>query len=94
MSATDIATSIDVDLDLIYEQTKAVAEELIEIANMKPGQILVVGCSSSEIAAHVIGCYSSSEVGQAVFTALSKRDKKNMVLSPRRPAAATHLTAP
>ena len=29
MSATDIATSIDVDLDLIYEQTKAVAEELI-----------------------------------------------------------------
>ena len=32
MSATDIATSIDVDLDLIYEQTKAVAEELIEIA--------------------------------------------------------------
>ena len=46
MSATDIATSIDVDLDLIYEQTKAVAEELIEIANMKPGQILVVGCSS------------------------------------------------
>ena len=77
MSATDIATSIDVDLDLIYEQTKAVAEELIEIANMKPGQILVVGCSSSEIAAHVIGCYSSSEVGQAVFTALSNVTKKH-----------------
>ena len=77
MSATDTATSIDVDLDLIYEQTKAVAEELIEIANMKPGQILVVGCSSSEIAAHVIGCYSSSEVGQAVFTALSNVTKKH-----------------
>ena len=29
MSATDIATSVDVDLDLIYEQTKAIAEELI-----------------------------------------------------------------
>ncbi len=44
---------------------------------MKPGQILVVGCSSSEIAAHVIGCYSSSEVGQAVFTALSHVTKKH-----------------
>ena len=44
MSATDIATSVDVDLDLIYEQTKAIAEELINTAAMKPGQILVVGC--------------------------------------------------
>ena len=56
MSATDIATSVDVDLDLIYEQTKAIAEELINTAAMKPGQILVVGCSSSEIAAHAIVC--------------------------------------
>ena len=87
MSATDTATSIDVDLDLIYEQTKAVAEELIEIANMKPGQILVVGCSSSEIAAHVIGCYSSSEVGQAVFTALSNVTKNMVSTSP--PSAAS-----
>ena len=65
MSATDIATSVDVDLDLIYEQTKAIAEELINTAAMKPGQILVVGCSSS------------SEVGQAVFTALSHVTKKH-----------------
>ena len=65
MSATDIATSVDVDLDLIYEQTKAIAEELINTAAMKPGQILVVGC------------YSSSEVGQAVFTALSHVTKKH-----------------
>ena len=77
MSATDIATSVDVDLDLIYEQTKAIAEELINTAAMKPGQILVVGCSSSEIATHAIGCYSSSEVGQAVFTALSHVTKKH-----------------
>lgn len=77
MSATDIATSVDVDLDLIYEQTKAVVEELIGIAGMKPGQILVVGCSSSEIAAHAIGCYSSKEVGHAVFRALYHTTKKH-----------------
>ena len=65
MSATDIATSVDVDLDLIYEQTKAIAEELINTAAMKPGQILVVGCSSSEIAAHswIRGSYTRSANG-------------------------------
>ena len=54
MSATDIATSVDVDLDLIYEQTKAIAEELINTAAMKPGQILVVGCSTSEVTGHTV----------------------------------------
>ena len=70
MSATDIATSIDVDLDVIARQAKELAEELITAAHMKEGQILVVGCSSSEIAAHAIGCYSSKEVGQTVFNAI------------------------
>lgn len=51
MSATDIAKSVDVDLDLVQEQAASVAEELIAAAKMKEGQILVVGCSSSEIAA-------------------------------------------
>ena len=77
MSATDIAKSVDVDLDMIQEQAASVAEELIETAKMKEGQILVVGCSSSEIAAHAIGCYSSKEVGEAVFNALYKVTRKN-----------------
>lgn len=68
MSATDIAKSVDVDLDLVQEQAASVAEELIAAAKMKEGQILVVGCSSSEIAAHAIGCYSSKEMGEAVST--------------------------
>lgn len=76
MSATDIAKSVDVDLDEIRAQASAVAEELIETAKMKEGQILVVGCSSSEIAAHAIGCYSSQEVGQAVFDAINAVAKK------------------
>lgn len=72
MSATDIAPSVDVDLSLIEKQTAEVAEELIAVSGIKEGQILVVGCSSSEIAAHAIGCYSSREVGQTVFNALYK----------------------
>ena len=77
MSATDIAKSVDVDLDLVQEQAASVAEELIAAAKMKEGQILVVGCSSSEIAAHAIGCYSSKEVGEAVFNALYKVTRKH-----------------
>ncbi len=36
-------------------------------ARMEPEQILVVGCSSSEIASFRIGSHSSGEIGQAVF---------------------------
>ena len=77
MSATDIAKSVDVDLDEIAAQAAEITEELIETAKMKEGQILVVGCSSSEIAAHTIGCYSSKEVGQAVFNAIYKVTRKH-----------------
>lgn len=77
MSATDIAKSVDVDLELIKKQATDVAEELISVAGMKEGQILVVGCSSSEIAAHAIGCYSSAEVGRAVFDALYPVTRKH-----------------
>lgn len=71
MSATDIAKSVDVDLDLVQEQAASVAEELIAAAKMKEGQILVVGCSSSEIDSFRIGSHSSGEIGQAVFEAIN-----------------------
>ena len=77
MSATDIATSVDVDLTVIRRQATAIAEELIQIADMKPGQLLVVGCSSSEVAAHKIGCYSSKEVGETLFEAIHSTVKKH-----------------
>lgn len=79
MSATDIAKSIDVDLDVIAAEATEIIEELIETAKMKPGQIMVIGCSSSEIAAHAIGCYSSKEVGQTVFNALYKVARKHQI---------------
>ena len=42
-------------IDEIKEQTKAVFDELMEQAKLEEGDILVVGCSSSEIASHRIG---------------------------------------
>ncbi|MDD7739148.1 MAG: TIGR01440 family protein [Fusicatenibacter sp.] len=57
-------------LDEIKKEAREIAEELIETANMKPGQILVVGCSSSEIAHYRLGTHSSTEIGKAVFEAI------------------------
>ena len=79
MGATDIAKSVDVDLDAIAAEATEIIEELIETANMKPGQIMVIGCSSSEIAAHTIGRYSSKEVGETVFNALNNVAKKHQI---------------
>lgn len=55
------------EINRIKEQTAQVLRELLDAAVMKEGQILVAGCSSSEIEAHRIGSYSSEEVGRAVF---------------------------
>ena len=56
----------------IIKQTKAVAIELLEKAGLKEGNIVVVGCSSSEIGGGIIGKSSSPEIGAAVFTALNE----------------------
>ena len=51
----------------LYEQAKQAAEELIETAGLKKGDIMVVGCSSSEVAGGVIGHNSSLETAEQVF---------------------------
>ncbi len=51
----------------IKENAKQVAEELISSAKLVSGDILVIGCSSSEVAGQKIGTYSSVEVAEAVF---------------------------
>ena len=45
----------------------AAAAELAEKAKLRPGQILVVGCSTSEVTGHRIGSFSAPEIGQALF---------------------------
>ena len=39
----------------VYEQTAAAAAEICEKAHLKPGSILVVGCSTSEVVGARIG---------------------------------------
>lgn len=61
----------------IYEQTKAVISELGQKACLKPGQIVVVGCSTSEVLGAKIGSNSSPEVARYIFKALQEYTSEN-----------------
>lgn len=63
-------------LEQIQEEAKEITRQLLEKANLKAGDIMVVGCSTSEIAAHDIGSHSSQEIGQAVFKGIQTELKK------------------
>jgi uncharacterized protein (TIGR01440 family) len=58
----------------MYEEIKQAAAaamtELLETAKLKPGALVVVGCSSSEILGQKIGKGSSPEAAQAVVDAI------------------------
>ena len=65
------ALGVDADLALtIKESAKALVEELVESANVQKGQILVIGCSSSEILGNKIGKGSSYEAAKILFEAI------------------------
>ena len=51
----------------ITEQARTVVTELLEQAKLKPGALLVIGCSSSEMVGQRIGKGSSMEAAQAAF---------------------------
>ena len=53
--------------DNIKTQAKIAINELIEISGIKSGEILVIGCSSSEIMGGDIGKASSIDAAKAVF---------------------------
>lgn len=56
--------------DDITRQAQTVITELLEQAKMKPGSLLVIGCSSSEIVGKQIGSGSSMEAAQAAFAGI------------------------
>ncbi len=58
-------------MEQIKKQTKQAVTELIEAAGLQKGDILVVGCSSSEIVGETIGHGSSLEAAEAVYEAIA-----------------------
>ena len=55
----------------IRAQAASAVSELIEIACLKPGDLLVVGCSSSEMTGGVIGHNSSLEAAQEAYAGIA-----------------------
>lgn len=51
----------------IYEQAKNVALEVIEESNLKAGDVLVIGCSTSVVCGELIGTHSSFDTAKELF---------------------------
>ena len=61
----------------LITQTKAVMDEFYRKANLKKGNIVVIGCSTSEIIGSTIGTNSSPDVAGVVFQELHKFAKEH-----------------
>lgn len=57
-------------MNSIYQQTYAAISELCCQAKLRPGSLIVVGCSTSEVIGARIGTNSSPEVAGEIFAAL------------------------
>ena len=54
-------------MNTIKQEAFSAAKEIIEIAKLKKGQILVIGCSTSEVIGDKIGTNSSPETANEIF---------------------------
>ena len=59
-------------LDQVRNEAKLAAQQICQAGKLKKGLILVVGCSTSEVAGHKVGSHSSPEIGQAIFDGLNE----------------------
>ena len=55
------------EMSIIAREAYTAARELLQAANLEEGDILVVGCSTSEVAGAGIGTFSSPELAEVVF---------------------------
>lgn len=69
MSVEEVPEEI---LRRIQDEAFEVTEELSAQAKLEPGSVLIVGCSTSEVASHRIGSYSNVDLGRAVFEGIRR----------------------
>ena len=71
-----------ISLAEIKKNTKLAVAGLLEVANLEPGQVFVIGCSTSEVAGESIGKASSKEIAQAILDgALPLLEEKGIYLA-------------
>ncbi|MDO4332711.1 MAG: TIGR01440 family protein [Eubacteriales bacterium] len=64
------------ELKELENQARQAVCEFLDMAKLKEGQILVTGCSTSEIAGSRIGSFSGKEIGEAVYRAIASECQK------------------
>lgn len=67
-------------MDTIKKAAYSAAKEIIEIGKLQKGQILVVGCSTSEVIGDRIGTNSSPETAKEIFDGIFEAAKEKGVL--------------
>lgn len=69
-------------MNILFQQAYEAACEIIEKAKLHENQILVIGCSTSEICGKTIGTDSSPEAAEEVFKGIKKAaDEKNIFIA-------------
>ena len=58
-------------LDEVKKEAANAAAQLMDAAKLRKGQIVVVGCSTSEVVGKKVGSWSTPEVADAIFEGLS-----------------------
>lgn len=61
----------EAEIALIHEQAKAVFGEFLAKTDFKAGQIIVIGCSTSEVRGSRIGKDGNSAIAEALYTAVA-----------------------
>ena len=68
MAGTTIHTVEDAALlTQVRQQAADAAAQLAQAAHLHKGQMVVIGCSTSEVVGHNVGSWSTPEVAQAIF---------------------------
>lgn len=57
-------------LEQIVKEARTAIEELFEVAALEKGDIVVIGCSTSEIMGQKVGTFSTLDVGRALVDTL------------------------
>lgn len=63
-------------MDKIKQQAYSAAKEIIEKAKLKKGDVLVVGCSTSEVIGNRIGTNSSPETAESIYIGIEEAVKE------------------
>ena len=63
----------------LTQKSRQAMEELLQAAHLIPGNVVVIGCSSSEILGEKIGTHSSTEAAQAVLDGILPVLKENQL---------------